>query len=134
MRVKATRFLSISSSPTLSPPDTRAALQAVASIPRDTDGPVFPAPWAARAFALAVALNERGVFAWSEWSEILGPKVAAETAFSPADAEAYWRAWLAALEEILGRKQVAAHADLLDLKEAWREAAERTPHGRPIEL
>ena len=119
----------------MSQPETgRAATDNFASIPRDADGPVFPAPWAARAFALAVALNERGVFSWSEWSETLGPKVAAEVRADPADAEAYWRAWLAALEAILGRKEVAARADLLDLREAWREAAERTPHGQPIEL
>lgn len=119
----------------MSTPDAATAtLEEIASIPRDADGPVFPAPWAARAFTLAVALNERGVFAWSEWSKTLGQKVAAETAADPSDPEAYWRAWLAALEEILRMKQVAGASDLLDLKEAWREAAERTPHGRPIEL
>ncbi len=119
----------------MSAPDAAVvALGSVASIPRDEDGPLFPTPWAARAFALAVALNERGVFAWSEWSRTLGPKVAAETRADPADPEAYWRAWLAALEEILRQKNVARFSDLLDLKEAWREAAERTPHGKPIEL
>jgi nitrile hydratase accessory protein len=118
----------------LSAPEARAALEGVASIPRDVDGPVFPAPWAARAFAMAVALNERGVFAWSEWSEILGPQVARATAHDASDADAYWQAWLAALEEILGRKRVASRAALLDLKDAWREAAEHTPHGQPIEL
>jgi nitrile hydratase accessory protein len=118
----------------LSASEARAALQHVPSIPRDIDSPVFPAPWAARAFAMAVALNERGVFAWSEWSEVLGPQVAKATAHDPSDAEAYWQAWLAALEEILGRKSVASAAALLDLKEAWREAAEHTPHGQPIEL
>ncbi len=119
----------------MSAPDgARAAAESVASIPRDADGPVFPTPWAARAFALAVALNERGVFSWSEWSKTLGPKVAAETRADPADPEAYWRAWLAALETILGQKEVATRPDLLALKEAWREAAEHTPHGKPIEL
>jgi nitrile hydratase accessory protein len=113
---------------------TAAALEQVASIPRDCDGPVFPAPWAARAFALCVALNERGVFSWSEWSETLGTHVAKATRGNAADPEAYWRAWLAALEDILGKKQVAGRHALLDLKEAWRRAAEATPHGRPIEL
>jgi nitrile hydratase accessory protein len=109
-------------------------LKEVESIPRDIDGPVFPTPCAARAYALAVALNERGIFTWSEWSEALGPKVAVITRGRAGEAEAYWEAWLAALEDILGRKQVAARTDLLGLKEAWREAAERTPHGQPIEL
>lgn len=109
-------------------------LDAVHSIPRDDSGPVFPAPWAARAFALAVGMNERGVFTWTEWSETLGPRVAAETRASAGDPEAYWRAWLSALETILQRKQVADGGDLAELKEAWRAAAERTPHGQPIEL
>jgi nitrile hydratase accessory protein len=119
----------------LNAPDaSRAALQTIATIPRDSDGPIFPAPWAARAFALAVALNERGIFTWGEWSEALGSKVAVTTRGRTDDAEAYWEAWLAALEDLLGRKQVAARDDLLGLKDAWREAAERTPHGQPIEL
>ena len=116
------------------PEAARFALGEVPSIPRDVDGPVFPAPWAARAFAMAVALHERGVFSWPEWSATLGPKVAIAAKENPADPEAYWQAWLAALEEILGRKQVAAGVDLLDLKEAWRRAAEATPHGQPIEF
>jgi hypothetical protein len=32
------------------------------------------------------------------------------------------------------RKGVALSAELHALKHAWREAAEATPHGRPIEL
>lgn len=79
-------------------------------------------------------MNERGFFTWTEWSNALGPKVAVATEGRFEDPDAYWEAWLAALEDILGRKQVAAPHDLLDLKEAWREAAERTPHGQPIEL
>jgi nitrile hydratase accessory protein len=116
------------------PEAARIAAESVASIPRDVDGPVFPAPWAARAFALAVAMHGRGIFTWSEWSESLGTKVDATTRGRTDDPTAYWEAWLAALEEILQRKHVAASTDLLDLKKAWREAAEHTPHGMPIEL
>ena len=95
---------------------------------------MFPAPWAARAFALAVTLNERGLFSWTEWSENLGAAVSRMADENQGDPESYWRAWLAALEELLGRKQVADSHDLLELQDAWREAAERTPHGQPIEL
>jgi nitrile hydratase accessory protein len=109
-------------------------LSGPAAIPRGADGPVFPAPWAARGFALAVALEAKGVFTWVEWAETLGPAVAAETAADPGDAEAYWRAWLTALERLLAAKRVAAPETLLDLKDAWRRAAEATPHGEPIEL
>ena len=41
-------------------------------LPRDDDGPVFREPWEAQAFALAVALHERGVFTWPEWAQALG--------------------------------------------------------------
>jgi nitrile hydratase accessory protein len=116
------------------PEGAGAALASVASIPRDAEGPVFPAPWAARAFALAVALNERGLFTWREWSEALGAAVARTPDADAADPEAYWRAWLAALEEVLASKKVAEAADLRSLQEAWRRAAEATPHGHPIEL
>ena len=49
---------------------SRQAADAVASIPRDADGPVFREPWEAQAFAMAVALHERGLFAWGEWAVI----------------------------------------------------------------
>jgi nitrile hydratase accessory protein len=102
-------------------------------IPRGDDGPIFPAPWAARAFALAVALNERDVFTWSEWSDALGAEIARNSEADAADPEAYWRAWLAALESLLTAKKVARSADLVVWREAWRDAAQRTPHGQPIE-
>jgi nitrile hydratase accessory protein len=109
-------------------------LSGSAAIPRAADGPAFPTPWAARAFALAVALEARGVFTWGEWAEALGPAVAVEAAADPGDAEAYWRAWLAALENVLAAKRVVASETLHDLQEAWRRAAEAAPHGEPIAL
>ena len=112
----------------------RAAREAMATMRGAADGPVFPTAWAARAFALAVALNERGLFTWSELSAMLGPKVAASAIADAMDPEAYWQAWLAALEDILARKDVAGRADLVDLQEAWRRAARATPHGEPIVL
>ncbi len=118
----------------MSAPEAEAALAGTAPIPRDRDGPVFPTPWAARAFALAVALNQAGVFAWSEWAELLGAELRSPERQGSADPEDYWRAWLAALEKILGRKQLAGSADLQALQEAWRRAAEATPHGREIQL
>ena len=42
------------------------------SVPHNDNGPVFSEPWQAEAFALAVSLNERGIFTWSEWAQILG--------------------------------------------------------------
>ena len=118
----------------MSRPDAAAALRAVRSIPRDGEGPVFPAPWAARAFAIAVALNGRGVFAWSQWAEALGAELAKASDEDGSDPAGYWRAWLAALESILAQRGLAQKGELALLQQAWREAAERTAHGDPIEL
>ena len=104
------------------------------AIPRAADGPTFPAPWAARAFALKSSLETRGLFSPSEWVAALGSAVAAETTDDPADAGAYWRAWLTALERVLAAKQAAEPEALRELTQAWRRAAEATPHGEPIEL
>ncbi len=117
----------------MSQPDGAArALAAVPSIPRDDDGPVFPAPWAARAFAFTLALHERDVFTWPQWAEALG--VAIAEGQHDSDPESYWLCWLGALEALLAAKAVAHPSELVSLRAAWREAAAATPHGEPIEL
>ena len=88
----------------------------------------FAEPWEAEAFALAVALQERGVWTAAEWAEALG----AEIARSP-DAP-YYRQWLAALEGLVAAKGLTDAPTLSRYAEAWGRAAERTPHGTPIEL
>lgn len=86
---------------------------------------VFPAPWAARVFALAVALNEAGAFGWPEFSAALAE------ARGAAPEEEYFLAWLAALEAVLARRGVAREA-VAATAAAWQAAARATPHGQPI--
>jgi nitrile hydratase accessory protein len=105
------------------------------SIPRNTDGPVFRAPWEAEAFALAVSLNEHGVFSWSEWAATLGDEIKkAQAAGDPDTGETYYLHWLAALERIVAAKGLADAALLALTRDAWQRACARTPHGTPIEL
>jgi nitrile hydratase accessory protein len=77
-----------------------------------------------------LALHERGVFTWPEWSSALAREIGREPG------ETYYRQWLAALERVVADKQLAdADADTLARhRAAWERAAERTPHGTPIEL
>jgi nitrile hydratase accessory protein len=111
------------------------AVDAVPGIPRDADGPVFREPWEAQAFAVAVALHERGVFTWPEWAEALATEIRrAQEAGDPDTGETYYRHWLAALERLVAEKGVADLRTLGRYAEAWGHAAERTPHGTPIEL
>lgn len=88
--------------------------------------PVFAEPWQASAFALTVALHERGLFSWTEWADALGEQVKA--------GDDYYAAWLRALEGLLARKGVARAADVDRMAAAWRRAAQATPHGKPILL
>jgi nitrile hydratase accessory protein len=117
----------------MSAPDR--ATEWVPSIPRDADGPVFRAPWEAQAFALAVALYERGLFSWPEWAATLADEIErARAAGDPDLGDTYYRHWLAALERIAAEKSAAEPAALARCRAAWRHAAARTPHGTPIAL
>lgn len=62
-------------------------LENLPQIPRKGDTPVFREPWEARAFAMAVKLNERGLFTWSEWAETLGAEIKSAQASGDADLE-----------------------------------------------
>jgi len=96
------------------------------------EAPPFQEPWQAQVFAMAVLLNERGLFDWSEWSAALGAEIAAGP--PSAGGEAYFEDWLRALEKMLIAKGVASGADLRERAEAWRAAAAATPHGQAIVL
>ncbi len=113
-------------------PDLLAALP---EIPRDAAGPVFREPWEAQAFAMAVALHERGVFAWTEWADALAGEIkAAQAAGDPDHGDTYYKHWLAALEKLVAAKAVASRAELETRRDQWDRAARATPHGQPIEL
>jgi nitrile hydratase accessory protein len=111
------------------------AASAVPSIPRDDAGPVFREPWEAQAFAMALTLHERGLFTWSEWAATLADEIRrAQAKGDPDTGETYYRHWLATLERLVAEKGVASPATLRRYHDAWDHAADRTPHGSPIEL
>ncbi len=111
------------------------ALAAVPGAPHDGDGPVFREPWQAHAFAMALALHERRLYTWPEWAATLAEQIeAAQAGGDPDLGDTYYRHWVGALESLVAAKQVGSRAELDRLRIAWDRAAERTPHGRPIEL
>ena len=104
-------------------------------LPRDGDEPVFNAPWEAQAFAITLALHERGEFSWSEWCATLAAVIGEVKLRGEADTGAdYYRHWLTALERIAGQKGFVTEASLRQRREQWEAAAHRTPHGQPIQL
>jgi len=53
------------------------AMDEQVALPRKNGELVFEAPWEARAFGLAVALNEAGVYPWRDFSQGLAAETAA---------------------------------------------------------
>jgi nitrile hydratase accessory protein len=119
----------------IDPAAAQRATQSVPSIPRDAEGPVFREPWEAQAFAMALALHERGLFTWGQWAATLAGEIKrAQAAGDPDTGETYYRHWLNALERIVAEKGVTDPRTLARYRDAWDHAADRTPHGIPIEL
>lgn len=99
------------------------------------DEPVFREPWEAHAFAMAVTLHQRGLFSWTEWAAALAAQITKAQAAGDADlGDTYYRHWLAALEALVAEKGASSAMELERYREAWDRAAERTPHGQPIDL
>ncbi len=100
--------------------------------PSVKDAPVFAEPWQAQAFALTLALHEKGLFSWSEWAQALSAEVGKPDAAQ--DGSDYYERWLVALERLLVSKGIAAKPDIDVMAAAWERAAHATPHGKPILL
>lgn len=110
----------------------QAALDAVPSIPRNSEGPVFAEPWQAHAFAMTIALFDAGRFTWPEWAEVLSDQL--HKAGAEQTGEDYYHHWLSALEQISSANGLTSGAELAARKDAWDRAARATPHGEPIVL
>jgi nitrile hydratase accessory protein len=99
----------------------------------DTDEPIFEEPWQAKAFAIVLMLHERGLYTWSEWTDLLSARIVTAEAAGDVD-KGYYHHWLGALEDMLVAKEVIVASEAERWREAWRHAAIRTPHGVPIEV
>jgi nitrile hydratase accessory protein len=121
--------------PDIDPVAARRATDAVPDIPRDPEGPVFREPWEAQAFAMALALHVRGLFTWSEWAATIADEIKkAQAAGDPDTGATYYHHWLNTLERLVAEKSIASSDTLRRYHDAWDRAADRTPHGTPIEL
>ena len=77
-------------------------LAGLPGLPRNGAIPVFNDPWEARAFAMVLALHERGFFTWPQWAAALSRQI--ELAQDSGDADlgdTYYRHWLLALESLV---------------------------------
>jgi len=112
-----------------------AFMAALPTLPRDAEGPVFREPRGGQAFAMALALHQRGLFTSCEWATTLAQEIKdAQAAGDPDTGSTYYRHWLRALERLLAKKELASRAMLARYRTAWAHAAAPTPHGTPIIL
>lgn len=87
-----------------------ATMETQIALPRENGDLVFQAPWEARAFGLAVALNEREIYEWREFSAELAAKIAAaEPNNNPAN---YYAQWIASLAELIVTKGLISREQL----------------------
>jgi nitrile hydratase accessory protein len=120
---------------TIDPIAARRLTEVITSIPRDSEGPVFREPWEAQAFAMAIALHDRGLYTWREWASTLSEEIKrAQDGGDPDTGETYYHHWLHTLERLVTERGIADAATLRRYHDAWDRAADRTPHGLPIEL
>jgi nitrile hydratase accessory protein len=97
--------------------------------------PAFEEAWQAELLALAHALSETGVFSPAEWSGTLGAELQQRSARGESDGrDTYYRAALAAIEQLIARDGRISVEALAERTAQWRRAYLNTPHGKPVEL
>ena len=101
-------------------------LNVLPDLPLDEEGPVFKEPWEARAFAMAVQLQEQGLFTWNEWAEQLGEAIEAARRDGDADrGDTYYKHWLACLETLARKKGLVTLESLAEGKQKAHEDHQR---------
>ncbi len=115
-------------------PVSHTADPALPGVLHIAEGPVFGEPWEAHAFALTLMLHERGLFDWPEWTAILASEIERARAAGDPDTGETYHHWLVALERLVAERGLTDQPTLLKYRNAWAHAADRTPHGSPIEL
>lgn len=110
-------------------------LPAIPQLPQDDSGPVFNAPWQAKAFACVLELYDRRCFTWPEWVKFLSAEIAAaKQRGDPDRGDGYYLHWLAALEKIVAAKGLASDAELAKRRAEWAAADRDRAFGAPPEL
>ena len=102
-------------------------MQGEMALPRQNGELVFDTPWEARAFGLAVALQESGVYEWRDFSVALAAEIA--TAERAGNTSTYYERWLASLEKLLVANGLVTPADGSDRMAFHADQDDHAGHG-----
>jgi nitrile hydratase accessory protein len=98
----------------VSGPTLQLDVEGPAAPPRSNGELVFTEPWEGRAFGVTMALVHGGVLDHETFRTALIDRIAAWEDGRPAGEEfGYYRCWLAALEQVLGRAGLVSADDVL---------------------
>jgi nitrile hydratase accessory protein len=116
-------------------PDPEVAqMEGVEALPRRNGELVFEALWEGRAFGMAVALNDQGLYPWREFRDELVSRIGAADA--AAEPSTYYERFLAALESLALRRGLVSREELDVRTEAYasgeRDDFEDHDHEHPL--
>jgi|SRR5262252_313580 len=117
-------------------PDPRIAnMDEQLALPRKNGELVFEAPWEARAFGMAVVLNEAGVYPWRDFSQGLAAETAA--ADQRGTPVGYYERWLETLTKLAVARGLVTPEELdartTEYAAGLHDAHEAHDHHRPHE-
>ena len=87
-----------------------SGMTGAAAPPRRNGELVFDEPWESRAFGLAVAMNERGVYDWPAFREMLVEETTGDE--EHGQETGYYQRWLKALERLSLDRGLVTPAEL----------------------
>jgi nitrile hydratase len=100
-------------------------------LPRKSGELVFQDPWEGEAFALAIALCERGLYPWSAFQDHLIAEIAVADQQEPDLRSTYYESWLAAFEALLINKGILSK-EKIDTRAAWLARAALPLRAQPF--
>jgi nitrile hydratase accessory protein len=116
----------------MSAPTLQLDVDGPAAPPRSNGELVFAEPWEGRAFGLTMALVHGGVLDYETFRTALIEAIQAwESAARPGEQFHYYRCWLAALEQVLGRAGLVSESAVIErsVQFAARPAGHDHRHG-----
>lgn len=87
-----------------------ANMQGEVALPRKNGELVFHEPWEGRAFGMALALHDEGMYPWDEFRDRLIVEINSTDCKSGPTPD-YYEHWLAAFEKLLLEKRIMAREE-----------------------